>query len=363
MASPDCRLILVEGLPGSGKSTTAQYVYDQVRRNGGRARWYYEDETPHPVAATKGVQRPRGFKEFSQAALARWRDLVSRTRRSGETAIIDAHFFQDTIIALLRANVKRALIADHIRAVAEICQPLQPSLVYLHQPEYAAALRRLLDQRGERIEQLYIHRNDHSRYAQRRNLSGFDGLVHFYLDMRAMMEQLVEGLDMPSLSIDCTDRDWPAYYGKAGEFLALSPQTAEVPSGDRYLSQYAGTYTYRADRSPRRVAGRWQVGGTDWRRRVGGQAQPAAMHYGEDVEFHVRLESGELVLLEYGWLWPVNRLVPKEEDVFYIAGWPFTMDFERDPSGAVVGARQVNLAGRWLATGQRYPRVAEGPPD
>ena len=52
----DGKLILVEGLPGSGKSSTAQFICDQLQRNGHRARWYYEDETPHPVAAPRGLR-------------------------------------------------------------------------------------------------------------------------------------------------------------------------------------------------------------------------------------------------------------------------------------------------------------------
>src|SRR5687767_5330975 len=42
-------LVLVEGLPGCGKSTTAQFLARQLRRAGYRARWHYEEETPHPV--------------------------------------------------------------------------------------------------------------------------------------------------------------------------------------------------------------------------------------------------------------------------------------------------------------------------
>ena len=49
-ASMDARIILVEGFPGCGKSTTAQWLARQLRTAGRPAEWFYEQQRPHPMA-------------------------------------------------------------------------------------------------------------------------------------------------------------------------------------------------------------------------------------------------------------------------------------------------------------------------
>jgi thymidylate kinase len=41
-------LIFVEGVPGSGKSTTAQFIARRLARSGRPARWFYEEQAPNP---------------------------------------------------------------------------------------------------------------------------------------------------------------------------------------------------------------------------------------------------------------------------------------------------------------------------
>ncbi|MBQ35736.1 MAG: hypothetical protein CME04_05045, partial [Gemmatimonadaceae bacterium] len=117
----DHRLIIVEGCPGSGKSSTSQFLCRQLQRAGHACRWYYEEEMPHPVAATKGIGRVRDFREYGRAALRRWRDFVSRARRSDEIAIIESHFFQDVITPLLRVDVKPQRIRKVVHGMAKVC--------------------------------------------------------------------------------------------------------------------------------------------------------------------------------------------------------------------------------------------------
>ncbi|MFH1571808.1 MAG: hypothetical protein ABIL09_27710, partial [Gemmatimonadota bacterium] len=200
----DGKLILVDGLPGSGKSSTAQFICDQLQRRGLQARWYYEEETPHPVAAIRGLGGPEGFQEYSRAVRRRWRAFARRTARGREIAIIESYLFQDAILPLLMTDVDPRLIVAHLEAVARICQPLDPVLVYLHQPDYAPAMRRICEHRGPRIEKAYISRNERSRYGQRHGLTGFDGLVRFWVDLRSIAERVFRELDWRKLAIDNT---------------------------------------------------------------------------------------------------------------------------------------------------------------
>ncbi len=43
------RLILLEGLPGTGKTTNSYRLFEQLVRNGRDVRWLHEVSQPHPV--------------------------------------------------------------------------------------------------------------------------------------------------------------------------------------------------------------------------------------------------------------------------------------------------------------------------
>jgi hypothetical protein len=45
----DTKLIVLDGLSGSGKSTFCQWLELQLRRNGRSARWLHEGDIDHPL--------------------------------------------------------------------------------------------------------------------------------------------------------------------------------------------------------------------------------------------------------------------------------------------------------------------------
>ena len=336
----------------------AQYLSRQLQGAGHQCRWYHEEEQPHPVAAMKGIGRAKGFKEYGTAALRRWRDFASRARRSKEIVVMESHFLQELVAPMLRVDVKPARISKVIHRMAEFCAPLNPVLLYLHQPDYAAAMRRTMDERGKRFEKTHIRQAAASIYARRRDLEGFDGLVQGWIDAREIMEQHLGELDLPSLQLDTTDLDWAGAYRQIGDFLSL-PLDSPPALSKKALAEYVGTYTYQRDTAPRRSAGRSRFGTTDSSRRVGGLPREIPLHFHEEIEFTIGLERGELVMRDYGWLGPTNHLIPLKRDVFDLRSWPFQLAFERGRSKKVVAASRVSETTRWQITGQRYPKLEE----
>ena len=60
------KLILVDGISGSGKSTTAHFIHRQIEKNGIKVKWFYEQEDNHPLLLvdkkfTKGKNKVRRF--------------------------------------------------------------------------------------------------------------------------------------------------------------------------------------------------------------------------------------------------------------------------------------------------------------
>ena len=68
-------LIFVEGVPGSGKSTTAQFIARRLARSGRPARWFYEEQAPNPVPEIDPAHY-RNWDHFSELRAERWRALA-----------------------------------------------------------------------------------------------------------------------------------------------------------------------------------------------------------------------------------------------------------------------------------------------
>lgn len=44
------KLILIDGITGSGKSTTTQFLASQLKENDIKVKWYHETQTIHPLS-------------------------------------------------------------------------------------------------------------------------------------------------------------------------------------------------------------------------------------------------------------------------------------------------------------------------
>ncbi|QSO55077.1 hypothetical protein JZ785_11360 [Alicyclobacillus curvatus] len=96
------KLILVEGIPGSGKSTTAQYISRCLEQNGIPSEWFYEENSNHPVYAFDSLESMSvlvrrlsegQFDEVIEGALDYWERFALHVQRSGRVTVIDSCLF------------------------------------------------------------------------------------------------------------------------------------------------------------------------------------------------------------------------------------------------------------------------------
>ena len=317
------KLIFVEGLPGSGKSSTAQYLWMQLQKQGASCRWYYEEVSPHPLALFDRDSGNKTVPEIISDGLKKWKAFVSEAKQTDEIRIIESRLLLDNIFPLVMKEIEKSKIAAFIHAVIGECRGLDPVLIYFHQFDYSNTLRRICQQRGEYIEKIYIQRAEKSLFGRRRGLRGFGGLVQFWTAVGEIADQLYEEVAIPKIAIDNSGWQWPVYYRQMCDFLGI-PWHDNPPREDGYLRKYSGTYGCQFNDEPR--------------------------------EFTIRLHNGQLVIRNFPWLWPEDRLIPKEDNVFYVASWPFELVFHEDASGAITGMRKETLAGDWRKQDQVFPK-------
>ncbi|MCP4580494.1 MAG: hypothetical protein GY839_02670 [candidate division Zixibacteria bacterium] len=285
------RVIFVEGISGSGKTSTCQFLYRQYLLTGYDARFFHEFHIPHPIHEWY-LTDPQ---EWIDTTLTHWQVFVKKTLASEKIIIMDSALFQGTMSVLLELDVDRDIILDYAYRVPEIIRPLNPSLVYFYQADYRKALLKIYQQREEKTR---IKKDNFIRtikYGQNRNLYGHEGYMRFVGEFRDISNELFKNYDMSKISIENSAGDWPDYNLKIKRFLSI-PLIADTIS----TADYEGTY--RDIRSGQEC-------------RIVGQ------------------DNGEL---EIHGFFPVRKfLCPRSDDTLFIRGKAHELIFRRGPHGNI----------------------------
>jgi hypothetical protein len=315
------RLVLVEGLPGSGKSTTAQWLAGALARSGRRSRWFYEEQVPHPVVGG-ARSRYNSWAEYVDERVEHWRAFVSAVRGSEVVTVLESAFLQGPIFATLEQDADPPTILDLVERIADAIVPLDPVLVYLEAGDADDAMKRIWGYRGERWTEHHVARFGTSVFARARGVSGLDGFLCFWREHHRLQQQAVAATRLRTTVLEAAEGDRDALRDAVACFLGLA-LTGDVVREAVDLHRVAGSY-----RGP-----------------AGGRTS----------DIRIDVAGGWLVL--DGLLWPRNRLLPRGGDVFDAEGWPLALVFEHDQPGGASAVRVEGPELTWGSVAGRYVRL------
>jgi len=206
-----CKLIFVEGIMGSGKSTTAKFVAEELERRGTPVRLVGENAKPHPVQMAD-PEKFASIGAWMTERLGKWQVLVDSILQSGEVFVLDGQLFHESVDSLFYFDVPEGDIVNFMTRTMSALEKVKPALIYFYQHDVRASLRKTCDERAEWWENWQIDWKVHNRpYGQKRGLKGFDGYVQLYTDYRGVTDRLFDGLDIAKLGIENGTGDWDLY--------------------------------------------------------------------------------------------------------------------------------------------------------
>ena len=305
----DTRLILIEGLPGSGKSTTAQFLTRTLTKAGIANRWWYEEEKGHPVYLFHDVPSLQqtlqdladgDYRRVIAAALDKWQQFSDDLRSSDTVVLLDSCLFGYLTWTLFPFDVPSTDIRSYIAEVERIISSHHPCLIYFYQDDLSQALERICDRRGGDTRDRFIRNATQLPYGERRGLQGSEGMVTFWAAYRALIDTVRAALDIPALAIENAAGDWQTYQREVVNFLAL-PLLGEESTAQVDLEQFAGVY-------------------------IGGSASCT-----------VWLDNGGLVVDGLPHVWPRSRLILRSDITFDVESLPLAVTFVDDAFGTTSG--------------------------
>jgi len=218
------RLVIVEGIMGSGKTTATRNIARRLEEAGIAAVGITEGVKPHPIRFDwdePWSEMPPAH--LAEAQIAKWRSYVSGALAQERISIVDGQLFHGNLTALLLLEAGGELMADYCREIVGVITPLRPLLVYFRQDDVDKAIRVVSGERGEAWVDYQVNWKLEAPYARRRGLAGLDGLVALYRDYRALTDRLFEAVDIPKVSIETSRQDWAVYDAIIDRALMTAP--------------------------------------------------------------------------------------------------------------------------------------------
>ncbi len=219
----DTKLILIEGLPGSGKSTTAQYLADEIAGDDHDCVYYHELASDHPIYMDLGNRLSEEISSpvLRELALVRWELFASTLQPSSPIHIIDSRLWQNTtLLAYLAGEPVEAVVRNHQRVIDHI-QASNPVFIYLDQDDTVKAMNRTFAFREPAWGQRVIEVVEHQKWAVDRGLKGRKACLAALSEWVLVADQLYEQFPCPKIKIMNPHENWEQVYRDIKVFLEM----------------------------------------------------------------------------------------------------------------------------------------------
>ncbi|MBY6053402.1 hypothetical protein [Cytobacillus firmus] len=244
----DTKLILIEGLPGSGKSTTARLVHDILNQNGIEAQVYFEGNLDHPAdyesvafftndewqflleefsafrdqLSEKSISQDNGFllpykklgpdmpdifyeKAFKndiyelqlekniQLITQKWATFARQAENSNKVHIFECCFIQNPVtVGMIKYGAPQTKLLDYILALENSIKNLNPMLIYINQDNIEYSFKRAIKDRPKSWSEGFIHYYTRQGYGKQNHLSGEEGTIKILKSITLLGKEMIK---------------------------------------------------------------------------------------------------------------------------------------------------------------------------
>ncbi|MEC1524290.1 hypothetical protein P9D43_20010 [Neobacillus niacini] len=262
------KLILVEGLPGSGKSTTADMTNDILKEWNVDTKLFLEGNVEHPAdyeggsyfsetefsqlieqySEVKPILLKHAFKRCDGFVLPqyklkqdldetpvpdsfwgdiwnhdiyelpleknielitdKWKRFVVHALAENHTYIFECCFIQNPVtIGMIKYGASQEVVKNYVKQLADIIEPLNPVLLYVEQKDLSRSFKKAVQVRPKEWSAGFMDYYNNQGYGKMNDAQGIDGTIAV-LEARYQLETvIINSLNMIKHKIDNTKFD------------------------------------------------------------------------------------------------------------------------------------------------------------
>jgi hypothetical protein len=206
------RILFIDGLPGSGKSTAAAEIGHRCPDS----RVFLESHPDHPLlvgvpdrmgAAFATIHRVHTADSFATMALQKL-DAFVKKAGSGGRFVFESHPLQSTVRVLLQLDAPEPVILKFWTDLQDRLAPAEPWLLYFRASDPGQAVQAILRERGLAWQSYMVEAVSQSPWILERGLSGVAGLLEMVRHYAAFTDQLVRSWRFPMLALTARPQNY-----------------------------------------------------------------------------------------------------------------------------------------------------------
>ncbi|MDF2587122.1 MAG: hypothetical protein K0S41_963 [Anaerocolumna sp.] len=273
------QLILVEGIPGSGKTTTSEKIYnklsiqkktnlymegdghpadlawcaciplnqlDEIINNNKtyelriREHMYIEQDYAIVPYTKIPIENPEfyhlmenfevynnrvGFDIFKELHVGKWNRFGEKQKNLNEVTIFECAFLQNHINELLLYHcMDERQIEKYLLELIHTVKDLNPILIYLNQKSVVETIERVsnvrVDEIGDKVwMKMVIDYVENSPYGKKHTLKGFEGMVKYFEDRKQIELNIMNKLPIKVYIVDNKEYDWEKVWTQVQSIL------------------------------------------------------------------------------------------------------------------------------------------------
>jgi adenylate kinase family enzyme len=274
------KLILVEGLPGSGKTTTAAITNDLLKEWNVDTKLFLEGNAEHPADYEGGsyfsktefaqlleqyidvqaifvkhaIERCDGYvlpqyklkQDLAETTVPdsfwdhiwnhdiyelpleknielitdKWQRFVEQAMIGNQTYIFECCFIQNPVtIGMIKYGASQEIVINYVNKLADIIEPLNPVLIYVDQHDLSRSFKKAVQDRPKEWSTGFMDYYNNQGYGKIHGVQGIEGTIAV-LEARKQLESSVyNSLDMKKFKIDNTQFEMDTYKNKVMEIF------------------------------------------------------------------------------------------------------------------------------------------------
>lgn len=265
------KLILIEGLPGSGKSTTAQRVHEILTERNLKARLFLEGNLDHPadydgVACLDEVEYDdllSAYEEFRdllspytwnqgnsyfveyrklinehgssipnemldtlvkhdvyelpldrnrELITAKWKQFAESALNGADLYIFDCCFIQNPVtMGMIKHDAAKEDVTSYVIELAAIVEVLNPLLIYVDQNDLDYSFGKAVEERPREWSDGFIDYYTKQGFGKKQGYTGLEGTLKVLKARRGLEERIFNGLNMAKTKVNNSSYDLDAY--------------------------------------------------------------------------------------------------------------------------------------------------------
>ena len=274
------QLILVEGIPGVGKTTTAKKIKECLDKKNIKSKLYLEGDLEHPADyesvayldeevfnniinehsineeiiseyvfrestncfVNYGMMRSNKvyiedeyfykqlmandvyalpYEKYVEIITNKWQKFVRVTVNEDCVYIFECCFLQNPLTTLMaKHNMSKSFIKKHIKKISEIVKPLNPIIIFLDTKDIRHNFNHVIKERSIEWYNFVEDYVTNQAYGKEHSLNGYDGLLTFYRNLKGIALESYEVLDFVKIKLENSKDKWKTNNEIIEEFIS-----------------------------------------------------------------------------------------------------------------------------------------------